>query len=141
MKIFEGIYPHINKLHWDIMTDSIACFTDFYKLKIFPLLHQTKIKVKVSGDRDGDHHILATKFYEPNYLVTLDTENSLKVWNLMTGKYLLSEKTLEQLDFSQYIWHQRINDEYTMIRERNPIYKDVTESRGIFHPKLDWTDE
>lgn len=54
------------------MTDSIACFTDFYKLKIFPLLHQSKIKVKVSGDRDTDNHILATKFYKPNYLVTAD---------------------------------------------------------------------
>ena len=74
------------------MTDSIACFTDFYKIKIFPLLHQTKIKVKVSGDRDSDNHIIATKFYEPNFLVTADQSGYLKVWNMKTGKYLVQEK-------------------------------------------------
>jgi hypothetical protein len=85
------------------MTDSIACFTDFYKIKIFPLLHQTKIKVKVSGDRDSDDHIIATKFYEPNYLVTADQSGFLKVWNMKTGKYLVQEKQFKSLEAKEYI--------------------------------------
>mmetsp|Transcript_20663 Transcript_20663/g.19676 ORF Transcript_20663/g.19676 Transcript_20663/m.19676 type:complete len:85 (+) Transcript_20663:367-621(+) len=37
--IFKGVYPHLQKLQYDILTESIACFTNFNEMKIFPLLH------------------------------------------------------------------------------------------------------
>ena len=87
------------------MSDSIACFSDFYEIKVFPLLHQQKIKVKIEGDRDSNDHILATKYVKPQYLITAHQSNKLKVWNMKTGKYLMYEKPFSnpEIDFSTYI--------------------------------------
>lgn len=36
------------------MSDTIATFTSFYTFKVFPLLHLTRIKVKIEGNREDD---------------------------------------------------------------------------------------
>jgi hypothetical protein len=48
------------------MSESIAGFVDFNNIKVIPLLHSPRIKVKIAGNRSNDPHILATKFFEIN---------------------------------------------------------------------------
>mmetsp|Transcript_21904 Transcript_21904/g.16227 ORF Transcript_21904/g.16227 Transcript_21904/m.16227 type:complete len:117 (+) Transcript_21904:160-510(+) len=116
MILYKGLYPQLQKLNFDILTDCVAGFVNFHTIKIFPLLHINQIKVNVEGDKDSDDHIIATKYIPDFYLVTLHQKNIFNVWSMKTGKYLYLSKEVEGHDFSDYIWHQRINDEYTLIR-------------------------
>ena len=61
LNLFQGVYPHIQRLQYDPMSESIACFFDFYSFVVFPLLHLRRIKVKIAGKRNSDSDILATK--------------------------------------------------------------------------------
>jgi hypothetical protein len=45
------------------MSDSLAGFVNFNAIKIFPLLHLPRIKIKMAGKRMNDPHILATKYF------------------------------------------------------------------------------
>jgi hypothetical protein len=57
------------------MSNSIAGFIDFYTIKVIPLLHCPRIKLKIAGNRSNDPHILATKYceiYDVKILITLD---------------------------------------------------------------------
>ena len=73
--VFSGIYPHVGKLQMASMTQSIATFKDFYSIVIFPYLHHPRIKVKISGRKSDDKHILATKLFLGKVIVLLDTSN------------------------------------------------------------------
>jgi hypothetical protein len=77
VRIFQGLYPHINKLQFDSMSESIACFTSFYEIKVFPLLHLPRIKVKVEGSKGSDSHIIATK-YVSKQLLTVHNNNTVR---------------------------------------------------------------
>jgi len=96
--------------------------------------------VKVEGDKDSDDHILATKFLPDFYLVTLHQRNLFNVWSMKTGKYLdMSMKVEENLDFSTYIWHQRINDDYTLVREKWPLDEELFQDNQALS-KVNWVD-
>mmetsp|Transcript_20663 Transcript_20663/g.19675 ORF Transcript_20663/g.19675 Transcript_20663/m.19675 type:complete len:103 (+) Transcript_20663:745-1053(+) len=59
---------------------------------------------------------------------------------MKTGKYLdMSMKVEENLDFSTYIWHQRINDDYTLIREKWPLDEELFQDNQALS-KVNWVD-
>ena len=70
------------------MSDSLTGFVDFFTIKDFPLLHLPRIKIKIAGNRSTDPHIISTKLFMDRFLVTLDATNTLRYWNLKTGKYI-----------------------------------------------------
>jgi hypothetical protein len=43
------------------------------------------------------------------------------IWNMKTAKYLMNKKSFNNVDLSTYAFHQRINDEYTLLKEIEPI--------------------
>mgnify|MGYP001590558239 CR=1 FL=1 len=75
-------------MFYDTVSDSVACFVDFSTIKIFPLLHISQIKVKTGGNKESDDKIIATKLFEPSYLITAHQSSKFKAWNVKTGKYL-----------------------------------------------------
>jgi WD40 repeat protein len=89
------------------MSESIACFTGFYEIKVFPLLHLDRIKVKVEGSRDNDSHILATKYIPKSTLLTVHNDNTVRKWNLKTGKFTYIERKFTEAedDLSEYVFH------------------------------------
>jgi hypothetical protein len=80
VKVYSGSYPHIHKLQYDFMSENIAGFTDFKTLKVFPLLHLRRIKVKVGGIKTTDNHIVAIKLLNKGYMITADSDNYLRAW-------------------------------------------------------------
>jgi hypothetical protein len=82
------------------MSDSLAGFIDFTQIKVFPLLHLSRIKVKMAGKKMNDSHILATKYFsdrKSHILITLDSNNLLKGWNMKYGQFLI-ERELDQIE-------------------------------------------
>ena len=57
---FKGLYPHLGKVYYDRANETMSAFVDYNTIKIWPLLHQSKIKLKLAGKRKEDIHILAT---------------------------------------------------------------------------------
>ena len=43
------LYPHSKKIYYDRVGRQLAAFVDYSKIKIFPLLHLNRIKVKNSS--------------------------------------------------------------------------------------------
>lgn len=85
------------------MSESIACFTDYYQFMVFPLLHLRRIKVKVAGKRSNEIDIIATKLNEESgLLITLNSDGILRGWNIKTGKYILKQKEVPDVDFKNF---------------------------------------
>ena len=117
--VFMGIFPHNDKLQYDSMGESVAAFTSVYNLTIFPLLHTSRIKIKVEGKRPQSNTILAVQ-EKGNYFFTLQNDDFIRMWNIQTGKVIRSIKVEEKFDkvrlpnydpdnFKDYIFEQRID--------------------------------
>jgi hypothetical protein len=49
LQIFKGYFPHLDKIYYDRLGCQLAAFVNFNTIKIFPLLHTNKIKIKTGG--------------------------------------------------------------------------------------------
>jgi hypothetical protein len=85
--VFSGSFPHIEKLQYDFMSESLAGFTDYKTFKVFPLLHLRRIKVKIGGSKTTDNHIVASKLLANGIILIAHCDNKLTAWKLFNGKY------------------------------------------------------
>lgn len=45
LHIFNGLYPHRSKIEVDPVGEQIACFIDYNRIAVMPLLHSNDIKL------------------------------------------------------------------------------------------------
>ena len=68
------------------MSEKLYFFEDFTTIKKIPFLHNQRIKITPIERFNVENHFIATKLFQNDKLLTLDTSNQLCVWNVETGK-------------------------------------------------------
>ena len=71
LQLFEdnGLFPHLERIHYDECSETLAFFSNFYIIKIMPMLHNNYIKMKMDGKKHEHHQILATKLDEESNIL------------------------------------------------------------------------
>ena len=77
LKIYEGLYPHLQDIYHDKYGETLTTFTDYNTIRIWPLLHQKHIKLPKGGKRTEDVHVLGSQRIRHS-LYTLHTDNTVK---------------------------------------------------------------
>ena len=86
----------MNRIYYDRQGETLSAFIDFNTIKVWPLLHTNRIKIRNSRIKSADQFVVGTMMLKHN-LYTIQCNNMLKEFNIMTGK-LTKTRVLEGLD-------------------------------------------
>jgi len=123
--IFKGLAPHVNRLYHDRQGETLSAFVDFSTIKVFPLLHTNKIKIKNSRIKTVDSYVLGTMLLN-HKLYSLQSNNLLKEFNIMTGK-LTNKKAVQ--GFETYRFQQNINEVQFLLKQTEVLQLKELEHR------------